>query len=131
MEGDPNSGGADRLVQPVPERWSTGRALIQHSGPCTLGGFAASPYVAPMQTHMPIQLLDDEAIGGPILGADHHHVKTFPCDRVCEHEGCSTRLSMYNSGSLCVVHDERGVSLYVHAFPAASRRAVRSPHRAA
>ena len=58
--------------------------------------------------------MDDEAIGGPILGAEHHRVKAYPCDRVCEHKGCSTRLSLYNPGSLCVVHDERGVPLYVH-----------------
>jgi hypothetical protein len=101
------------------------------SGPWSLGVSVASSYVLLMQTHVPIQLLDDEAIGGPILGAEHHHVKTFPCGRVCEHEGCSTQLSVYNYGSLCATHDKRGVPLYVHAHPAATRGATRSSHRRA
>jgi hypothetical protein len=84
-----------------------------------------------MQTHTLMQPLDDEAIGGPIIGAEPHHVKTFPRDRVCEHEGCSTRLSMYNRGSLCVVHDHLGGNLCVHVARTASRRAARSSHRRA
>jgi hypothetical protein len=91
----------------------------------------ASSYGLLMQTHMPIQLLDDEAIGGPIIGAEPHHVKTFPRDRVCEQEGCSTRLSMYNQGSLCAAHDERGAPLCVHVTRTASRKAARSSHRRA
>ena len=82
-----------------------------------------------MQTHMPMQLLDDEAIGGPIIGAEPHHVKIFPSDRVCEYPGCRTRLSVYNHGPLCAAHDDRGVPLCVHVARRASRRAARSYHR--
>jgi hypothetical protein len=85
-----------------------------------------------MQFHTLMQPLeDDEAIGEPIIGAEHHRVKAYPRDRVCEHPGCSTRLSVYNYGSLCAAHDERGVPLYVHAHPAATRGATRSSHRRA
>ena len=91
----------------------------------------ASSYVALMQSHTLMQALEnDEAIGEPILGAEHHHVKTSPRDRVCEHEGCNTRLSVYNQGPLCAAHDDRGVPLCVHAHPA-SRRAAHSSHRRA
>lgn len=84
-----------------------------------------------MQTHMPMQLQDDEAIGGPIIGAEHHRVKAYPRDRVCEQEGCSTRLSVYNHGPLCAVHDDRGVPLCVHVARRAPRRSARSSHRRA
>jgi hypothetical protein len=30
--------------------------------------------------------------------------RTFRADRVCEAEGCSTRLSIYNDGSSCSAH---------------------------
>ena len=82
-----------------------------------------------MQTHMPIQQLDDEAIGGPIIDAEHHRVKAYPRDRVCEYEGCPTRLSVYNHGPLCGVHDDRGVPLCVHVARRALRSAARSSHR--
>jgi len=85
-----------------------------------------------MQSHTLMQALEnDEAIGEPIIGAEPHHVKTFPCGRVCEHEGCSTRLSMYNQGLLCAAHDERGTPLCVHVARTTSRKAARSSHRRA
>jgi len=84
-----------------------------------------------MQTHTLLPPLDDEAIGGPIIGAEHHRVKAYPRDRVCAHEGCFTRLSVYNHGSLCVAHDRLGAALCVHVARTASRRAARSSHRSA
>ncbi|HUY22489.1 MAG TPA: hypothetical protein VMV22_09105 [Acidimicrobiales bacterium] len=77
-----------------------------------------------MRVHTPMQRSDDEAIGGQIVGGDAHRVKAFPRDRVCEHEGCSTRLSVYNHGSRCAAHDRLGAAM-------ASRRRPRSPHRQA
>jgi len=103
----------------------------QHSGPWSLGNPAPPTYLDLMQTHTLTQPLDDEAIGGPIIGAEHHRVMAYPRDRVCEHPGCSTRLSMYNHDPLCAVHDHRGVPLCVHVARTTSRRAARSSHRRA
>lgn len=96
------------------------------SGPWSLGDSAGPSYVARMQTHMPVQLRDDEGIGGPIVGADHHRVKVYPRDRVCECPGCLTRLSVYNHGSLCAAHDRLGSARCDHVARRASRRAGRS-----
>lgn len=30
--------------------------------------------------------------------------RTFAQGRTCDHAGCTTRLSIYNSGKLCAVH---------------------------
>jgi len=84
-----------------------------------------------MPTHTLMQPLDDEAIGGPIIGAEHHRVRAYPRHRVCEYEGCSTRLSVYNHGSLCAAHDRLGAALCMHVAWRASRRAARSSHRKA
>lgn len=83
-----------------------------------------------MQTHMPMELQDDEGIGGPIIGAEHHRVRAYPRDRVCEYPDCPTRLSVYNHGLLCAAHDDRGVPLCVHVARRAPRRPARS-HRGA
>jgi len=73
-----------------------------------------------------MQRLDDEAIGGQIVGGDSHRVRVFPGGRVCAHDGCSTRLSVYNRGDVCALHDRLGGAL-------ASPRRVTCPaqHRAA
>jgi hypothetical protein len=126
LRADGLSAESDR-VGPLVQPWRP----TQHSGPWSLGDSAAPSYVSLMQTHTPIQLLEDEAIGGPIIGAEHHRVKAYPRDRVCEHEGCSTRLSVYNHCSLCVVHAHRGAPLCVHVARTPSRRAARSCTRGA
>jgi hypothetical protein len=105
--------------------------LTQDSGPWSLGASTAPSYVPLMQTHAPMQPLEDEAIGGPIIGADHHRVKAYPRDRVCQFSGCSTRLSVYNHGSLCAAHDRFGIARCVHVARTGSRRAARSSHRRA
>lgn len=76
-----------------------------------------------------MQRVDDEAIGGQIIGADHHLVKAFPPDRVCEYDGCTTRLSVYNHGTLCAAHDRLGAALCVHVAPATSRRTAGASFR--
>jgi len=51
---------------------------------------------------------DSEAIGAHAIGPSGHKVKASPPDRVCEQEGCVTRLSVYNHGSRCAVHTHLG-----------------------
>jgi len=68
---------------------------------------------------------------GPIIGAEHHRVMAYPRGRVCDYEGCSTRLSVYNHGSLCSAHDRLGAALCVHIARRGSRRTGRSSHRRA
>jgi hypothetical protein len=45
-----------------------------------------------------------EAVTGEHFVGYRRSARTFGRDRVCTHEGCATRLSMYNSGDLCAVH---------------------------
>jgi len=95
-------------------------------GPKSLGAKPTLSYVAPMQTRVLMPAQEDEAIGGPITGADHHRVKAYPPGRVCEHPSCSTRLSVYNRGSLCALHDTFGAARCVHLARTTSRRTPRS-----
>jgi hypothetical protein len=44
------------------------------------------------------------SIGGEMLGPHPQHSRTFPPSRICETEGCSTVLSIYNAGSRCSIH---------------------------
>ena len=39
------------------------------------------------------------------IGEVRGRPKTFASDRVCEHDGCPTRLSRYNPRTLCWQHD--------------------------
>jgi len=45
-----------------------------------------------------------EVVAGEHFVGYHRSARTFGRDRVCAHDGCATRLSMYNSGTLCAVH---------------------------
>ncbi len=54
-----------------------------------------------------------DAIGGEMLGPHAEKVKTFPRGRVCEHPGCTARLSIYNSSSSCALHDFQVVEFRV------------------
>jgi hypothetical protein len=41
--------------------------------------------------------------GEPLVGY-RRTPRTFRADRVCEASGCTTRLSIYNDGSVCSAH---------------------------
>ena len=49
--------------------------------------------------------VSEAGVGGEAVGAGGKRVATFGPGRVCEEEGCTTRLSTYNSRSRCAVHD--------------------------
>jgi hypothetical protein len=49
--------------------------------------------------------MTDRAIGAtPISGPDRPS-RAFAKGRLCRHPGCGTRLSMYNQGTYCYVHE--------------------------
>ncbi len=45
-----------------------------------------------------------EAVIGERLVGYRRSARTFAQGRICNHTGCTTRLSIYNSGKLCAVH---------------------------
>ena len=45
-----------------------------------------------------------EAVAGERLVGYRRSARTFGGGRTCQHDGCTTRLSIYNSGKLCAVH---------------------------
>ena len=45
-----------------------------------------------------------EAVIGERLVGYRRSARTFAQGRTCDHAGCITRLSIYNSGKLCAVH---------------------------
>ncbi|HZU78810.1 MAG TPA: hypothetical protein VE991_02745 [Acidimicrobiales bacterium] len=47
----------------------------------------------------------DDAMAGEFVGGAHRPVATFRSGRTCEHPGCTTRLSIYNSRPCCALHD--------------------------
>lgn len=59
--------------------------------------------------------LDESSISGELVGARGRPARKFPADRVCEHEGCLTRLSVYNSHARCALHDFDASLVHVHA----------------
>lgn len=65
---------------------------------------------------------DESAIGGEILAARSHAPKRFSSGRVCEHERCQTRLSIYNSRRRCALHDFDSTLVKNHASVAEPKR---------
>lgn len=47
---------------------------------------------------------DDPAIAD-VLGDHDHKVHTYQHKGVCKVPGCGTRLSIYNDGDVCALHD--------------------------
>jgi hypothetical protein len=45
-----------------------------------------------------------EAVMGERLVGHRRSARTFAKDRVCAHEDCGTKLSIYNSSNLCAAH---------------------------
>jgi hypothetical protein len=45
-----------------------------------------------------------EAVAGERLVGYRRSIRTYAKNRECAHKGCGTRLSIYNSGSLCAAH---------------------------
>ena len=45
-----------------------------------------------------------EAVAGERLVGYRRSARTFAQGRTCQHGGCTTRLSIYNSGKLCALH---------------------------
>ena len=79
----------------------------------------------------------DSALSGALVGGPSRRAATFGTGRVCEEEGCSTRLSMYNSRTRCAAHDFDASLMNFRcpthpqaaATPAESVRSIRPPQR--
>jgi hypothetical protein len=53
--------------------------------------------------------MSDKAIAGtPISGAERRS-RVFGRNRTCREPGCETRLSMYNNGKYCYLHEPLSV----------------------
>jgi hypothetical protein len=48
---------------------------------------------------------DSDSIGGEALISYNRRPQTFRAGRKCRFDGCSTLLSIYNSGEFCAAHD--------------------------
>jgi hypothetical protein len=45
------------------------------------------------------------SIGGTWFGGNSRPSRTFPDGRVCAEDGCATKLSIYNDGDFCYLHE--------------------------
>jgi hypothetical protein len=45
------------------------------------------------------------SIGGMFFKGHGRASRTFAPDRVCSHDECETRLSIYNEGNFCYLHE--------------------------
>jgi hypothetical protein len=52
--------------------------------------------------------MSDAVAGTPISGSDRPS-KAFGPDRSCREPGCDTRLSIYNNGKYCYLHEPMAV----------------------
>ena len=56
-----------------------------------------------------VGIMSDGSVGAfPITGNDRPS-RAFKKDRTCREEGCGTRLSMYNQGKYCFLHEPMAV----------------------
>jgi hypothetical protein len=49
------------------------------------------------------------SVGAQPITGNYRPSKAFKSGRVCRHQGCTTRLSIYNSGTYCVQHEPMSV----------------------
>ncbi|MPY93078.1 MAG: hypothetical protein GEV08_08435 [Acidimicrobiia bacterium] len=49
--------------------------------------------------------MDETSIAGSRFSSEEGTVKHFSTGRVCSHDSCGTRLSIYNDGDFCAAHE--------------------------
>jgi hypothetical protein len=49
--------------------------------------------------------MEEKAIGATPIGGNDRPSRTYGQGRVCHHPGCDTRLSVYNDGDYCYLHE--------------------------
>jgi hypothetical protein len=47
----------------------------------------------------------DDRVGGERISSDDRASRRFTSGRVCNEPGCGTRLSIYNDGRYCALHE--------------------------
>ena len=50
-----------------------------------------------------------EAVAGTSINGADRPSKAFPRDRSCREPGCETKLSIYNNGKYCYLHEPMAV----------------------
>jgi hypothetical protein len=56
----------------------------------------------------------EESVKAEPIGVGAHVVSAQAAGRICEHPACNTRLSVYNDGRRCALHDFRVVGSCAH-----------------
>lgn len=49
--------------------------------------------------------MSERTLAGHTMSGSERPSKSFGRDRTCREPGCETRLSMYNNGKFCYVHE--------------------------
>jgi hypothetical protein len=49
--------------------------------------------------------MSDQAIGGTPIAGSERPSRAFTKGRTCREPGCGTRLSIYNNGKFCYLHE--------------------------
>ena len=53
--------------------------------------------------------MSDSAVTATPIRGHSRPSKRYKAGRICKHEGCETRLSIYNNGSFCYQHQPMAV----------------------
>jgi len=53
--------------------------------------------------------MSERSLAGQTLSGSERPSKSFGKDRTCREPGCDTRLSMYNHGKFCYLHEPMSV----------------------
>jgi hypothetical protein len=53
--------------------------------------------------------MSERSLGGHTLSGSERPSRSFGKGRTCREPGCNTRLSMYNNGKYCYVHEPMAV----------------------
>jgi len=53
--------------------------------------------------------MSDRSVGGVSLSGNERPSRAYKKGRTCGEEGCGTRLSMYNQGKYCFLHEPMAV----------------------
>ena len=53
--------------------------------------------------------MSERSLAGQTLSGSERPSKSFGKGRTCREPGCATRLSMYNNGKFCYVHEPMSV----------------------
>ena len=68
-------------------------------------GFLATSGIRQLQRELVHIMSDASIVGHPLGTGNDRPSKAFRKGRVCSEDGCGTRLSLYNPGKFCALHE--------------------------